>query len=287
MKQTLRIGTADGGNTDMKQLASDLKQTLRIGSSDAEDQLKAMLGVEGPSTSSNSMQIDSVHSATPLVSNTTKASTVSDELKAILGVASVPLTAIPIQQMKKKSTTAVSPSDPASAPTAAEKLLQILSSKQQQQIGNNSSNYHHGPPAATSPFNFAYFEEGKEPPPVPANIGVGVPQYPIMHHQHVAYHPNYAIPGVMLPMQQPMTYPTPAFGNPQPMAPVPVVVPKFTPPMDEFPPLSLNPQQQSARAINVPSTTPVVVPMADIPATNGTYLKPASVLVPSAVKIRK
>ena len=93
-------------------------------------------------------------------------------------------------------------------------------------------------------------------------------------------------------MQQPMMYPGPAFGAPQPMAPVltpmPVPVPKFTPPMDEFPPLSLNPPPLPSTAIDIPSTTQSPEEVAvNNPATNGTHLKPASVLVPSAVKIRK
>ena len=286
-----RSETVKDTSADMKQLATDLKQTLRIGNN-VEDQLKAMLGVTGPSASS-AIQVDSSARTTPPV--VPKTSSVSEELKAILGVAAGPAATAPIQQLTTSSKTDVSTSVPAattvkSAPTAAEKLLQILSSKQQQTY-NNSTSYNHGP-AASSPFNFTYFEEGKEPPSVPPNVGIGMPQYP-MHQQPVAYHPNYAIPGVMHPMQQPMMYPGPAFGAPQPMAPVltpmPVPVPKFTPPMDEFPPLSLNPPPLPSTAIDIPSTTqsPEEVAVNNNPATNGTHLKPASVLVPSAVKIRK
>jgi hypothetical protein len=68
-----------------------------------------------------------------------------------------------------------------------------------------------------------------------------------------------------------------------------MAAPKFTPPMDEFPPLSMNPPVQ---AIDTPATKPVVgsleVAVVDQPtAINSTLLKPASVLVPSTVKIRK
>ena len=269
-------------SSEMKQLASELKQTLRIGNN-VEDQLKAMLGVTGPS-SSNSVQIDS--SSKNLTPASQTASNVSDELKAILGVSSVPSAAIPHQQVKSSEFPAAGlpPPTVTSAPTAADKLLQILSSKQQQQQqGYVNSNFHHGP-TTSSPFNFTYFEEGKEPPSVPANGGMGMPTYP-MPHPPVAFHPNYAIPGVMHSMPQHIMYPVPAVGAPP--APVPVPIPKFNPPVDEFPPLSLHPQPPSKAIDNPP---PVLTPEPAIvnqSVTSVSHIKPASVLVPSAVKIRK
>lgn len=280
-----RSDNATSANTDMKQLASDLKHSLRI-DSNVEDQLKAILGVTGPSPP-NSVQVNLAAKTTPpLVPNTS----VSDELKAILGVASVPSATTANQQMKPSSTPDVSIAGAqsvttTSVPTAADKLLQILSRKQQQQ-GYVNSNYSQGPSAST-PFNFTYFEEGKEPPSLPENVGMGMPQYP-MHHQAVSYHPSYAVPGVIPLMQQPMMYPTPVFGASQAVAPVPVPPPNFNPPMDEFPPLSFNPQPTIK--IDVPTAAPVLTPetvVANTPVSTGGHLKPASVLVPSAVKIRK
>jgi 5'-3' exoribonuclease 1 len=246
---------------DVKQTAQDLKKMLGLTTKPpavdhsttqvtAANELKAILGVNAKPT----VTAPSVGQI-PTTAHK-EANSVSDGLKALLGVVSPPQPAVMQESQHQQQ------QGPAHPSTAAEKLLQLMAGKQPQ----GPPPFMPGPPMSST-FNFTYVEVGKEAPNTPQ------PQ--------ASFYPNYNLPPYG-------GYNMPGFGGPPPlqnpsmfathgsMAPFSAPPPPSAP-MDEFPPLTgaVNPAGVAADA-SAATTRPT--------AASSSTLRPSSVLVPGIVQ---
>ncbi|MFM9984187.1 MAG: hypothetical protein ACKVOK_03095 [Flavobacteriales bacterium] len=217
----------NGNSDEVIQVASQLKKMLNVpveSTTFDENHLKSILGL------TESAALNKPSKASVDTSN------ISDELKAILGVTAKHAPDSPIQ----------------SAPvSAAEKLHLIMLGNQQQRFFAPSTISSHHQPSASSPFNFAYVEEGKE-----------LPVIGISHStEQRINHPNFSTNGYDM-------QPTPlsqSFGDIGQSTNVPVLS------NAEFP------------ALGSPVPT---LKTAEVASTNNVSDTP-SLLVPSAVKFRR
>ena len=161
-------------------------ETRPIGSEGKAAELKALLGVTS-SASATKVQLPLPNDVSP---------DASAGLKALLGVGTKPLEA---------PDDFPPPPPPPPVPTsAADKLFQMISQQQLQQVS--------APISISSPFNFTYVEEGKEPPapsapPQPHMVNIGFPPPPMpmpmpvgpYGHMPPTLHMQVPHPG-MLPM---------------------------------------------------------------------------------------